>query len=190
MVRLSKRSPLFPSPYSSSLFLFQLFLRVRSRNLLTESDARYMLHEATTREALFSSSISGYAPRSGRLELVLLLLECEHADRRTPWASFVSAPKNHHLRTFMRQRIRTQQHKNKSASSLVKTGTYDRCRGIILLFSFCFLSWCGAEVNSKQCGLTSNVGTMRTIVANRFWMVPYRIVSKLVAGAINGTNEN
>lgn len=31
-----------------------------------------------------------------------MLLECRHADRRTPRAPVVAAPKNHHLRKFMR----------------------------------------------------------------------------------------
>lgn len=148
----------FKSSYVCDLVIF-------SRDS-TKLNARYVLRVRSHYEALFSLSILGYAPRSGRLGLVLLLLKCEHADRRTPRASLVSVPKNHHLRKFMRQRIRTQQRRNRSASSSVKTGTCDRCRGIIVLF------WSYHDValkaSSKQCGLTSNVEITGTFTVNHF----------------------
>jgi len=118
---------LFSSLNSSYVCALVIF----SRNS-TKSDAKYVAWGYY--ETLFPPSISGYAPRPGRLGLVLLFFECEHANRRTPRASLVSAPKNHHLRKFMRQRIHTQQRKNKSASSSIKTETCDRCRCIIVLF--------------------------------------------------------
>jgi len=110
VARLSNRSP---PTRSFLLFLLSSSFNSYVRALVifswdsTEPEVGYMC-VYNRYETLFLSSISDYAPRSRRLRLASLFLECRHIDRpHTLDLSLFTILKNHHLRKFMRQRTRT-----------------------------------------------------------------------------------